>query len=53
MSNHFHILLEVPPIAEGELNNEALLQRLSGLYSEAFVVGVAAELEEARKLAAA
>ncbi len=52
MSNHFHILLEVPPMAEGGLSDEALLQRLSGLYSEAFVAGVAAELEEARKLVA-
>jgi REP element-mobilizing transposase RayT len=52
MSNHFHLLLEVPPMAEGGLSDEALLQRLSRLYSEAFVAGVAAELEEARKLAA-
>jgi len=52
MSNHFHLLLEVPPIAEGGLSDEALLQRLSALYSEAFVAGVAAELVEARKSAA-
>ena len=49
MSNHFHLLLEVPPPAEGGLSDEALLQRLSCLYSEAFVAGVAAELAEARK----
>ena len=49
MSNHFHLLLEVPPMAEGGLSDEELLQRLSGLYSEAFVAGVAAELAEARK----
>ncbi|MEX1116950.1 MAG: transposase [Akkermansiaceae bacterium] len=49
MSNHFHLLLEVPPMAEGGFTDEALLQRLSGLYSEAFVAGVATELEEARK----
>ena len=49
MSNHFHILLEVPPMAEGGLTDEGLLQRLSGLYSEAFVAEVAAELVEARK----
>ena len=49
MSNHFHLLLEVPPMAEGGLPDEALLQRLSGLYSEAFVAGVAAELAESRK----
>lgn len=49
MSNHFHLLLEVPPIAEGGMGNDMLLQRLSGLYSEAFVAGVAAELAEAGK----
>ena len=49
MSNHFHLLLEVPPMAEGGLADEGLLQRLSGLYSEAFVAEVAAELVEARK----
>ncbi len=52
MSNHFHLLLEVPPLAEGGLSDEVLLQRLSALYSETFVAGVAAELAEARKLAA-
>jgi REP element-mobilizing transposase RayT len=49
MSNHFHILLEVPPKPSGELSDELLLKRLSGLYSEAFVAGVMAELEDARK----
>ena len=52
MSNHFHLLLEVPPMVEGGLGDEELLKRLSGLYSEAFVAGVAAELAEARTLAA-
>ena len=49
MSNHFHLLLEVPPMARDGLSDEVLLQRLSGLYSEAFVAGVAAELAEARR----
>jgi len=49
MSNHFHLLLEVPPLVEGGPSDEMLLQRLSALYSEAFVAGVAAELAEARK----
>ena len=49
MSNHFHLLLEVPPMAEGGLSDESLLKRLSALYSEAFVAGVAGELIEARK----
>ena len=50
MSNHFHLLLEVPPMNEGGVSDEVLLQRLSALYSEAFVAGVVAELAEARKL---
>jgi putative transposase len=48
MSNHFHLLLEVPPMADGGLSDEVLLQRLGGLYSEMVVAGVAAELAEAR-----
>ena len=50
MSNHFHLLLEVPPMPEGGLAEEELLKRLSALYSEAFVAGVAAELVEARRV---
>jgi putative transposase len=50
MSNHFHLLLEVPPMPVGGLADEALLKRLSALYSEAFVAGVATELAEARKV---
>ena len=49
MSNHFHLLLEVPPPPQGGLDDSALLQRLSALYSEAFVAEVATELMEARK----
>ncbi len=49
MSNHFHLLLEVPPMAGGGLSDEVLLRRLSALYSDAFVAGVAVELVEARK----
>ena len=48
MCNHFHILLEVPPMAEGGLSDEELLKRLSAIYSEAFVAGVAKELADAR-----
>ncbi|MEI6607159.1 MAG: transposase [Verrucomicrobiota bacterium] len=49
MSNHFHLLLEVPPMEEGGLSDEELLRRLGGLYSEVVVAGVAAELAEAGK----
>ncbi len=52
MSNHFHLLLEVPPMKEEGLNDDELLQRLSALYSEAFVAGVAAQLLEAKKMVA-
>lgn len=49
MDNHFHILLEVPPMAEDGISDDALLKRLSAIYPEAFVAGVAAELAEARR----
>ena len=49
MSNHFHVLLEVSPAPVGGISDELLLKRLAALYSEAFVDGVAKELESARK----
>ena len=49
MDNHFHILLEVPPMAEAGLSDQELLKRLSAIYSEAFVAGVAKELADASK----
>lgn len=49
MSNHFHVLLEVPPAPEGGISDDILLKRLAALYTEAFVAGVAHELENARK----
>jgi putative transposase len=48
MDNHFHILLEVPPMADSGLSEQELLRRLSAIYSEAFVAGVAKELADAR-----
>jgi putative transposase len=48
MDNHFHILLEVPPMAESGLPDEKLLKRLSAIYGEALVAGVAKELADAR-----
>jgi putative transposase len=48
MCNHFHILLEVPSMVVGGLSDEVLLKRLSAIYSEAFVDGVAKELADAR-----
>ena len=48
MSNHFHILLEVPPVLEEGVSDEELLKRLSATNSEAFVAVVGEELAEAR-----
>jgi putative transposase len=48
MDNHFHILLEVSPMAESGLSDEELLKRLSAIYGEAFVTGVEKELMDAR-----
>ena len=49
MCNHVHILLEVPPMKEGGLSDTELLERLSAIYSEAFVSEVAKELVDARE----
>ncbi len=46
MCNHFHLLLEVPPLANDGISEELLLKRLSAIYSEAFVAGVAKELAD-------
>lgn len=48
MSNHFHILLEVPPMPEGGISDEELLKRLGVLYGEHSVKEVADELAAAR-----
>ncbi len=48
MCNHFHLLLEVPPMPTGGLSDESLLKRLSAIYTEVFVAGVAKELADAR-----
>jgi REP element-mobilizing transposase RayT len=48
MDNHFHLLLEVPPMAEGGISDVELLKRLSAIYGEAFVAVVAQELVDAR-----
>ena len=48
MDNHFHLLLEVPPMADAGISDEELLKRLSALYGEGLVEGVAQELADAR-----
>ena len=52
MSNHIHLLVEVPAGPEGGFPDEGLLERLRAIYSGAFVATVAAELAEARQLVA-
>jgi hypothetical protein len=47
MSNHFHVLLEVPPMPEGGISDQELLRRLGAFYSEAQVAEVVREMEEA------
>jgi REP element-mobilizing transposase RayT len=49
MSNHFHLLLEVPPFPANGLTDQELLHRLRATYTEPIVANVAKELAEARK----
>lgn len=44
MSNHFHLLLELPPMPVGEISDEEVLRRISATNS---VAVVAKELAEA------
>jgi REP element-mobilizing transposase RayT len=48
MSNHFHLLLEVPPMRAEGLADEQLLARLAAIHNEAAVAVVAKELADAR-----
>ena len=48
MSNHFHILLEVPPMPEGGISDAELLKRIGATATEASVAVVAKELATAR-----
>jgi len=56
MSNHLHVLLEVPEGCErGEslgLTSDELLRRLGGLYSRGYHASVAAEIAKAEELIA-
>lgn len=47
MENHFQLILEVPPMADMGISYEEVLNRLTALYGEAFVAGVAKEQEDA------
>ncbi|MFN9512684.1 MAG: transposase, partial [Akkermansiaceae bacterium] len=48
MSNHVHLLVEVPPMPEEGIADDVFLKRLAALYSEAFVADVASQIHEAR-----
>ena len=50
MSNHFHVLLEVPPMPEGGIPDEELFQRLGVFYGEAQVDEIRRQIEEAGAL---
>jgi hypothetical protein len=49
MSNHFHLLLEVPPRKDLQLSDVGLLERLGLLYSEVRVAEVARQLADFRE----
>ena len=52
MSNHIHLLLEVPPLPVGGLSDAELLHRLRCLYNEPVVAEVAKRLAEYRRAGA-
>ncbi len=48
MGNHFHLLLEVPRMADSGLSDQEFLKWLSAIDSEAFVAGVEREFADAK-----
>ncbi len=46
MSNHFHILVEVPPRMDEEMSDEALIERLGMVYNKDFVAMVQMQLND-------
>jgi REP element-mobilizing transposase RayT len=50
MSNHFHVLLEVPPMPEEGISDEELFTRLAVFYNEAQVAEIVREIDEAGSL---
>ena len=52
MSNHFHLLLEVPPTPEGGISDEELFKRLRVFYNEAQVAEIAKEMKDAKSVRA-
>ena len=50
LSNHFHVLLEVPPAPAAPLGDAEILARCGSLYSKAQMVEVEAEFAEAQRM---
>jgi putative transposase len=50
LSNHFHVLLEVPPPPEVALTDDEILERCRSLYSKGGMVAVGLEFEEAQRM---
>ena len=50
LSNHFHVLLEVPPRPAGEVADDEILDRCRALYSRRAMIGIEWEWSEARRL---
>ena len=53
LSNHFHVLLEVPPVPAVALSDDEILQRCRCLYSTEQMVEVEWEFAEAQRMGAA
>jgi putative transposase len=51
LSNHFHLLLEVPPRPDDDLADDEILDRCRALYSAEAMVAIEWEFEEARRTA--
>ena len=49
MSNHFHLVIRVPPMPEGGLSDEALLERMKHLFSRATIADLRRRLGAARE----
>lgn len=47
MDNHFHLLLEVPPMPVGGLSEDELFRRLGAIYNEGQVAAIVRELTTA------
>jgi putative transposase len=50
LSNHFHVLLEVPPPPEVPLTDDEILDRCRSLYSKGGMIVVEWEFEEAQRI---